>query len=195
MAKLTPANIQFFASPDQFREWLEKNSETSSDVWVGFYKRDTGKPSLTWPESVDAALCYGWIDGIRKTLDEVSYTIRFTPRNPDSVWSSLNIRKAEEQIRAGLMKPAGLIAFELRKDSNSGIYSYEQQSVEFPESFIQMFKQNVKAWDFFSAMPPSYRKVSTRWVMSAKQEQTRLKRLETLIRDSENGMKITELRR
>lgn len=195
MASLIPVDIQFFEDQWQFRTWLEKNHATTKEVWVGYYKKESKKPSLTWPESVDQALCFGWIDGIRKSTDSLSYTIRFTPRNPKSVWSTINIQKVEELISKGLMQPAGIRAFELRKKENSGIYSFEQESVELPSLYTEIFKANVKAWENYCAMPPSYRRTSTWWVISAKQEETRMKRLQILIQDSEAGLRIAPLRR
>lgn len=195
MAQLTPSNIQFFESPEQFRSWLETNSEKAKEVWVGFHKRDTGKPSLTWSESVDQALCFGWIDGIRKSLGETSYVIRFTPRNPKSVWSAVNIKKVEELKKQGLMKLAGIKLYEARSLERSEIYSFEQGNITLPEPYLGTFKENKTAWKNFEAMPPSYRKPAIWWVLSAKQEITRLKRLQTLIQDSENNLRIGQMRR
>lgn len=195
MASLTPNNIQFFSSPEKFREWLDVNSTTCKEVWVGFYKTNTGKPSLTWSQSVDQALCYGWIDGIRKSLGDESYCIRFTPRNPKSIWSTVNIKKIEELTRLGLMKPAGTLLFEQRKEKNSGIYSFEQEAIEFTGEYLELFRKNEKAWNFFSSSANSYKKAATGWVLSAKQESTRKKRLETLISDSENNLRLAMMRR
>lgn len=195
MPGLTPFDIQFFESPEQFRSWLQANNEIKKEVWVGFYKRETGKPSLTWSESVDQALCFGWIDGIRKSIDAASYTIRFTPRNPKSIWSAVNIKKVEELKKLGLMKPAGIRLFDARSADNSEIYSFEQGKINLPDPYLHLFKANEKAWKNFEAMPPSYKKPAIWWVISAKQEATRLKRLETLIKDSENGLRIAQMRR
>lgn len=192
---MIPSDIQFFEDQWQFRSWLEKNHTTAKELWLGFYKKGVGKPSPTWSETVDQALCFGWIDGIRKNIDHISYTNRFTPRNPKSTWSAINIKKVEDLISKGLMQPAGLKAFELRKKENSEIYSFEQGQVLFPPAYLEIFKANDKAWETFSAMPPSYRKTSTWWVISAKQEETRLKRLNILINDSEAGLRIALLRR
>lgn len=195
MAQLIPNNIQYFESELHFREWLDKNWNTCTEVWVGFYKKGIDKPTLTWSQSVDQALCYGWIDGIRKSVDAESYVIRFTPRNPKSVWSDINIKKVAELTAKGLMKPAGLKLFEVRTDNNSRLYSFEQKTIEFSGELLEKFKQNAKAWKFFKSMPPSYQKAATWWVISAKQEKTQQKRLETLINDSEAGLKIAALRR
>lgn len=182
--------IKFFKSPSDFRKWLEKNHIDTEELLVGFYKKDSGHPSITWPESVDEALCFGWIDGIRKRVDDISYTIRFTPRRPGSIWSSVNIKRVEELSKKGLMQPAGLKAYQVRKENKSGIYSYEQRSAELPELYEKRLKQNKAAWDFFYAQPPSYRKLAFWWVVSAKKEETRLKRLEKLIEESARGRRV-----
>ncbi len=177
----------FFANQSQFRKWLQKNHKKESEVLVGFYKVGSGKPSMTWSQSVDEALCFGWIDGVRKSIDEDRYQIRFTQRKPGSNWSAVNINKIEELTKKGLMQPAGLAAFEKRTESRSRIYSFEKEEAELTKDFIKQFKANKKAWEYFQALAPSYRKISTHWVMSAKQEITRLKRLNLLISDSEAG--------
>jgi uncharacterized protein YdeI (YjbR/CyaY-like superfamily) len=186
-------NPIFFENQEDFRKWLEKNHNTEKELFVGYYKISSEKHNMTWSQSVDQALCFGWIDGIRKSIDKESYFIRFTPRKPKSIWSSVNINKFNELSRAGLMKPAGIAAFKLREESNSKIYSYENEELKLPEEFDQLFKANGRAWSYFQSLPPSYRKVSTRWVMSAKQEVTRIKRLDELIRDCEAGRKIKAL--
>ena len=150
---------------------------------------------MTWSESVDQALCFGWIDGVRKSIDKDSYMIRFTPRRPGSIWSIVNINKVEELIRQGLMQPAGLAAFRLRKEEKSGIYGHEQKTVRLSPEFEEKFKAHQQAWDFFQSLPPSYHKPAINWVMSAKQEVTRVKRLDELITDSASGRKIKLLRR
>ena len=154
---------------------------------VGFYKVDSGKPSMTWSQSVDEALCFGWIDGVRKSINKDSYQIRFTQRKPTSIWSANNIRKIESLTKQKLMQPAGLASFEKRTESKSKIYSYEKDKVDLIQDFKKQFKANKKAWDYFQSLAPSYRKVSTHWVMSAKQETTRIKRLDQLIADSAAG--------
>lgn len=173
--------IRFFKSPADFRTWLEKNHASSSEQWVGFYKKGSGHPSITWPESVDQALCFGWIDGIRKNIDEVSYKIRFTPRRPGSIWSGVNIKRVEELSKTGFMEPAGLKAFLARKEHKSGIYSYEQRSADLPAPYEKRLKQNKAAWEFFCAQPAWYRKQAFWYIVSAKKEETRLKRLARLI--------------
>ena len=166
---------------------MQKNRKTKTELLVGFYKIDSGKPSMTGPQSVDEALCFGWIDGVRKSINKESYQIRFTQRKPTSIWSAINIKKVEELTKQGLMQPAGLASFEKRVESRSKIYSYEKDEAELTQSFKKQFKANKKAWDFFQALAPSYKKVSTHWVMRAKQEATRLKRLKELIADSAIG--------
>jgi uncharacterized protein YdeI (YjbR/CyaY-like superfamily) len=177
----------FFANQCDFRKWLQKNHNKETELLVGFYKVGSGKPSMTWSQSVDEALCFGWIDGVRKSIDKDSYQIRFTQRKPTSIWSAINIKKIEELTRQGLMQPAGLASFEKRKESKSKIYSYEKEEAELTPNFIKQFKANKKAWDYFQSLAPSYKKISTHWVMSAKQEATQIKRLEQLISDSAAG--------
>ena len=180
----------FFPTQKHLRKWFEKNHKKAEELRVGFYKVSTGKPTISWSQSVDEALCFGWIDGIRKRIDEESYCIRFTPRNPKSNWSTINIKKVEVLTKLGLMKPEGLRVFSLRKENKSKIYSYENPSVLFDKSYEKKFKQSKLAWKYFKSTAPSYQKITTRWVMSAKQEATRLKRLDELIRDCSVGKKI-----
>ncbi|WP_146943468.1 YdeI/OmpD-associated family protein [Chryseobacterium hagamense] len=180
----------FFPTPQEFRRWLEKNHQTERELLVGFYKVGTGKPSMTWPESVDQALCFGWIDGVRRSIDEESYSIRFTPRKPTSIWSAVNIRKMKELTKAGLMTEAGQKAFKLRKEEKSAVYSHEKELAVLDPSFEKQFKAHKKAWDFFTTQAPSYQKVMLHWIMSAKQEKTRASRLEKTIRESEMGKRI-----
>jgi len=183
-------NPKFFKTPSDFRKWLEAYHSTAKELWVGFYKKNSGKPSITWPESVDEALCFGWIDGIRKNIDEESYQIRFSPRKPRSIWSAVNIRNAERLIKEGRMQPAGLKAYEARTANRSGIYAYEQRSPELVEPYLGNLKRNRKAWEFFQAQPLGYRKTINWWIVSAKKEETRLKRLEQLIEESAAGHRI-----
>lgn len=184
----------FFSKPSDFYKWLEKNHDKETELLVGFWKTHTGKPSMTWSESVDQALCFGWIDGIRKSIDEDSYTIRFTPRKPTSIWSKINIEKVADLTKKGLMRPAGIAAFEKRKDNKSKVYSFEQDHIAFAKEQEKTFKTNKKAWEFFQSQPPSYRKPATWYVISAKQEATQEKRLKELISDSESGLRIKQLR-
>lgn len=182
--------LVFSPTQKDMRKWFEKNHKKEKELFVGYYKVATGKPTITWSQSVDEALCFGWIDGIRRGVDEESYCIRFTPRNPKSNWSAINIKKVEELTKLGLMKPEGLMAFSFRKEEKSKIYSYENPVVGFEKSFEKKFKANKQAWKFFQSTAPTYQKTTTRWVMSAKQEETRLKRLDELIRDCALGKKI-----
>ena len=183
-------NRKFFKTPSAFHKWLAANHAKSKELWVGFYKKNSSKPSIDWPESVDEALCFGWIDGIRKNIDEVSYEIRFSPRRPASIWSAVNIRNVERLIKEQRMQPAGLKAYEARKENRSGIYSYEQRSPELVEPYAGKLKRNKVAWKFFQAQPPSYRKVMNWWIVSAKREETRLKRLDKLIEESAQGRRM-----
>ncbi len=177
----------FFARQSDLRKWLKKNHKKETELIVGFYKVGSGKPSITWPQSVDEALCFGWIDGVRNSIDKDSYQIRFTQRKPKSIWSAINIRKMEELTRQGLMQPAGLAVFEKREEWRSKIYSHETKEVRFSRPFESRFKANKKAWNYFQSLAASYKKISMHWVMSAIQEATRLKRLDELIKDSEAG--------
>jgi uncharacterized protein YdeI (YjbR/CyaY-like superfamily) len=184
----------YFPTQAAFREWLEQNHATVEVLLVGYYKKGSGKPSLTWPESVDEALCFGWIDGVRKSIDDSSYTIRFTPRKTGSIWSGVNIKRAQLLIEQGQMRPAGLKAYQARKENKSGIYSYEQRSVDLAEPYNGLLKANDAAWRFFEAQPPYYRKVVTWWIVSAKKEETRLRRLEKLMEHSVRGQRIPEFK-
>ncbi len=182
----------FFKTPADFRTWLDKNHGKESELIVGFYKTGSGKQSISWPESVDEALCFGWIDGVRRSLGEESYTIRFTPRRADSIWSAVNIKKMEELQAQGLVKPAGMEAFEKRKEAKSKIYSHEHKEVaKLSPEFEQAFKANSKAWEFFTTQAPSYQKVMLHHVMTAKQEKTRQSRFEKLLQASAEGKRIT----
>jgi uncharacterized protein YdeI (YjbR/CyaY-like superfamily) len=183
----------FFATPADLRRWFAKNAATEAELLVGFHRKGSGKPSITWPESVDEALCVGWIDGVRRSIDETSYTIRFTPRRPGSMWSAINIAKVKELTDAGRMKPAGLAVFAARRDERAG-YTYEQllTSTFAPEQ-EKRFRKNARAWRFFSAQPPGYRGHATYWVVSAKKEETRERRLATLIADSAAGRRLGRL--
>jgi len=178
---------KFFRNGKEFRNWLQKNYQTKTELIVGYYKTSSGKPSITWPESVDQALCFGWIDGRRTSIDESSYQIRFTPRKPSSIWSKVNIQKVKELTEAGLMTEAGLAAFEKRSESKSAVYSFEKEPGELPLEMKKQFKANKKAWKYFEGLAPSYRRTSIHWVTSAKGEATRQRRLQQLINDSEKG--------
>jgi len=181
---------RFFKTPAAFRKWLTANHAKSKELWVGFYKKGSGKPSISWPESVDEALCFGWIDGVRKSLDAESYVIRFSPRKPDSTWSAVNIRNVDRLIDERRMRPAGKRAFEARQENRSGIYSYEQRSPELIEPYAGLLQGNKSAWEFFAAQPPSYRKMMNWYIVSAKREETRRQRLARLIAASENRKRL-----
>jgi uncharacterized protein YdeI (YjbR/CyaY-like superfamily) len=188
--------VKYFASPSAWRQWLEKHHADTVELWVGLYKRGSGKTSITWPEAVDGALCFGWIDGVRKSIDDSSYKIRFTPRKPRSVWSAVNIKRATELSATGLMHSTGLAAFDKRKGDRSAIYAYEQRkAANLPKENEKQFRARASAWKFFQEQPPWYRRTSSYWVISAKKVETRLKRLETLIQCSEDGKAIPALAR
>ena len=181
----------FFNNHEEFSDWLEEHPK-ASEIWVGYFRKSTGRASLTWSTSVDAALCFGWIDGIRKTIDKQSYKIRFTPRKVTSVWSAVNVKKVKALIQLGKMKPAGMHVFNNRSDAQG--YSSEQRSVQLAREYEKQIKANQPAWQFFTNLAPSYKRDSIWWVMSAKKEETRLRRLGILIASSETGLKIPTLR-
>lgn len=182
--------LKFFASPARFRQWLERNHDKKSELWVGFHKKLSGKKSITYPEAVDEALCYGWIDGVRKTIDANSYMTRFSPRRPKSIWSRINIMRVGELKKMDRMMPAGLKAFETRDPEHSGRYSFENAPREFVDQYQERFRKKRKAWEYFQAQPPGYKKMAIFWVMSAKKEETRLRRLDQLIDASLQGVRI-----
>ena len=192
---MSDMQIEFFESKEAFRAWLEKHHATERELWVGFHRKGSGRPSMTWPEAVDQALCFGWIDSIRKRVDPESYANRFTPRKKGSNWSAVNIKRVQELRDAGLMRPEGLAAFEARRPDRSGVYSYEQRSPELGEPYAGMLERNPAAATFFRAQPPSYRKLAVWWVMSAKREETRLKRLRTLVEVSAGGRRLPQFTR
>lgn len=180
----------FFTTAIHFRKWLEDHHDTESDLLVGFMKVKTGKPCMTWSESVDEALCFGWIDGVRKRIDDDSYTIRFSPRRPGSIWSAINIAKVAELKKKGLMRPAGTAAFAKRTEAKSAIYAYENVPEELDSGYEKLFRKERDAWKFFSLQPLGYRRLMIHHVMSAKQEKTRTSRLNKLILASENGKRL-----
>jgi uncharacterized protein YdeI (YjbR/CyaY-like superfamily) len=184
----------FFPTPSDFRAWLEAHHDKLREQLVGFHKKDSGKPSITWPESVEVALCFGWIDGVRKSIDETSYMIRFTPRRPTSTWSAINIKLLRKLTKKGLMHQAGLKAFAARSAKKSGIYSYEQRkNACFTAKQEKQFRANKAAWEFFHSQAPWYQRVCTYWVISAKREETRLKRLSLLIKHSQHRRTMPQL--
>jgi len=181
---------KFFATPEKFRAWLEKNHASKPELLVGFYKRDSGKPSITWPESVDEALAFGWIDGVRNTIDDSSYTIRFTPRRPKSKWSAVNIKRVAELTKLGRMTPAGLAVFEKRDASQSEGYSYERKNAQLDAAMEKKFLTHKAAWTFWEAQPPYYRRTLSWWIVSAKRDETRAKRLDQLIAACAEGRRL-----
>ena len=189
------AHPKFFRTGQELRAWLEKHHTSASELWVGLYKKSSGKPSITWPELVDQLLCFGWIDGIRKSVDEISYANRVTPRRAGSNWSAVNLRRIAVLLEAGAVHPAGLHAYELRDPTKVDSYSFEREDAVLDLEMLKKFKRNVAAWRFFTSQPPSYRKTATWWVTSAKRQETRLRRLDTLISDSAAGQRIAPMRR
>ena len=186
----------FFATAEEFGAWLEQHHETAAEVMVGFYKKGSGKPGITWPEAVEQALRFGWIDSVRRSLDGESYMNRFTPRKATSNWSAINVAKVEELKERGLMAPAGLRAYEARTPERTGVYSFERdQAARLPPDFEQRFKTSAAAWEWFQARPPGYRRTATHWVVSAKREETRRRRLDQLIDCSAEGRSVPPLAR
>jgi uncharacterized protein YdeI (YjbR/CyaY-like superfamily) len=186
----------FFRTPADWRAWLEAHAENETELWVGFHKRAAGEQGLTWPESVDQALCFGWIDGRRQSIDGVRYRIRFSPRTPTSIWSTVNVARMAELSAEGLMQPAGQEAFGRRREERSGIYSHEQAAEpQLDAAQEALFRQRPEAWACFQAQPPSYRKAALWWVVNAKREETRARRLATLIEDSAAGRRVGHLQR
>jgi uncharacterized protein YdeI (YjbR/CyaY-like superfamily) len=182
-----PRDVIFFASPDELRDWFDAHHETADELWLGYHRKATGKPTVTWPQAVDEALCVGWIDGVRYRLDDERHAQRFTPRRKRSIWSAINTKRAAELIAEGRMRPAGLKAFEARSPERTAIYSHERESAALSEDQERRFAADEAAWAFFRAQPPSYRRSVTHWVSSAKREETRKRRFEKLLEDSRAG--------
>lgn len=180
---------KFFKTQADFRQWLEKNHDRETELLLGFYKKNSGHLSITYPEALDEALCFGWIDGVRKSFTDDSYTIRFTPRRPKSIWSNVNVRHVERLKKVGRMAPPGLTAYELRDPERTGIYAFEREAIQFSPEYEKKFRAHKKAWQFFDQMPPSLKRTSIFWVMSAKQEETRLRRLTKLIESASQGIR------
>lgn len=186
----------FFATSRDFRAWLEAHHQSERQLLVGYYKRGTGMPSISWPESVDEALCFGWIDGVRKSLSEDAYSVRFTPRKATSIWSAINVARVAALESLGRMTPAGRRAFALRTPERTGVYSFERYAAaQFAPEQARRLRANRAAATFFDAQPPSYRRMATHWVISAKREETRSRRLDQLILDSSEGRRIGPLAR
>lgn len=181
---------KFFSSPVQFRQWLERNHNSATELLIGFYKKASGKKSITYAEALDEALCFGWIDGVRKSLNETSYVQRFTPRKPRSIWSNINVKHVARLQKEGRMHAAGLEAYARRDPKLTGIYSFENRPLELAPEYERLFRQNKGAWTFFHEQPPGYKRLMIFWTMSAKQEETRLRRLKQLIESSEKGVRL-----
>jgi uncharacterized protein YdeI (YjbR/CyaY-like superfamily) len=177
----------YFPTTAKFHAWMKRNHATATELLVGFYKKSSGQSSITYPEALDEALCFGWIDGIRRSVDESRYTIRFTPRKPSSNWSNVNIKRVNELIALGRVMPAGLAAFEARQAEKSGVYTYENRPRQLSAEYEQQFRANDQAWEYFQSQAPYYQRTACAWVMTAKKEETRLRRLVTLIEDSARG--------
>lgn len=188
-------NPIFFESPDAFRQWLRANHAKATEVWVGYHKKATGRPSLTWSQAVDEALCYGWIDGIVKSLSSETHMQRFTPRRRTSIWSDINIAKVAALTAAGRMRAAGLKAFAARDEKRSGIYAFERKAAALSDEELAAFRKKAKAWKFWEAQPAGYRRTAMHWVASAKRAETRTKRFATLLADSAAGLRIASQRR
>ncbi|HYT76193.1 MAG TPA: YdeI/OmpD-associated family protein [Vicinamibacterales bacterium] len=187
----TPVDVTYFPSAIALRKWFQQNHATARELWVGFHRKQTGIPSVTWPESVDEALCVGWIDGIRKRIDGERYTIRFTPRRRESIWSAVNIKRVGLLSRTKRMRPSGRKAFEARQEHRSGIYAYEQRKqAVLDEGHVTLLKKDKAAWAFFERLPPSHRTVLIWWISSAKREETRAARLHKLIEASRRGKRL-----
>jgi len=181
---------KFFTSPEKFREWLERNHDSATELLIGFHKKSSGKKSVTYAEALDEALCFGWIDGVRKNLNETSYTIRFTPRKPTSIWSNVNVKHVERLQKEGRMHRAGIDAYERRSPERTGIYSFENRPRELSPEYEKIFRQNKAAWKFFQEQPSGYKRLMVFRTMSAKKEETRLRRLKQLIESSEKGVRM-----
>jgi len=181
---------RFFSSPEKFREWLEQNHDSATELLLGFHKKSSGKKSVTYSEALDEALCYGWIDGVRKNLDETSYTIRFTPRKPRSIWSNVNVKHVERLTKERRMRPAGIEAYARRDPKRTGIYAFENRPREFSPELEKAFRKNKTAWSFFEKQPPGYKRVIVFWVMEAKKEETRIKRFKQLVDLCEQGLRL-----
>ena len=189
-----PVDPIFFPSPEAFRAWLEANHASAQELWLGFWKRATGRPSPTWSESVDQALCYGWIDGVRCSLGDESYAIRFTPRRPESAWSAVNLRKMESLIAGGLMRPAGMAVYEARDPAKTNLYSFEREEPTLTEEEERELRANEKAWAYFQAQAPSFRRGILHWLAAAKQPATRVRRFQQLVQFSEAGQPVPPMR-
>jgi len=183
----------FFKTPADWRRWLARHHAHATELWVGLHKRDSGKPSITWPESVDEALCFGWIDGIRKRLNGTSYMIRFTPRKADSTWSLVNLRRVKALTKDGRMRPGGLRVFRARRPGQAGLYSFASRPQKLPARYLRPLRTNPPAWTYYRSRPPGYQRTVNFWILSARKEETRLKRLAQLIDDCAAGRVLAPL--
>jgi uncharacterized protein YdeI (YjbR/CyaY-like superfamily) len=188
---VNPVKPRFFRTPADFRAWLERHHASARELLVGYYKRGSGRPSITWPESVDEALAFGWIDGVRKRVDDERYTIRFTPRRRGSIWSVVNTKRAVALTKAGRMHASGVKVFNARDKKKTRLYSFERAAATLPASFVDKLRANSKAWASFEAAPPWYKRTATHWIMSAKQEATRERRLALLVESCARGVKAS----
>jgi uncharacterized protein YdeI (YjbR/CyaY-like superfamily) len=179
--RLEPHDVIYFASPGELRDWFDANHATAQELWVGYHKKATGRPSLTWSEAVDEALCVGWIDGVRMSIDAERFAQRFTPRRRGSTWSAINVDKVERLTAEGRMRTAGLAAFEARTAANTGVYSYEQAPAAFSDAETERFRQDTAAWAAWEGRPPSFRRGATAWVTGAKRPETRARRFAELL--------------
>ncbi len=186
-------DVKFFRSREEFRAWLAKNHDKKTELVLGFYKKGAPKKGIAYTDAVDEAICYGWIDGVRRSVDEISYNTRFTPRRPKSIWSAVNIAKVEELVAQGRMAEPGMRVFEARDPAKTNLYAFEQKTVVFDAARAKRFTANESAWAFFEAQPPGYRRLATWWVMSAKRDETRDRRLGQLIQTSADGLRITQI--
>lgn len=188
-----PRNVIYFASPDELRDWFDAHHDTADELWIGYHRKATGRPTVSWPQAVDEALCVGWIDGVRYRIDEERHAQRFTPRRKGSIWSAINTRRADELIAEGRMRPAGKRAFEARSPEKTAIYSYERETAAFSKEQQARFEAEEAAWAFFQAQAPSYRRSITHWVSSAKRDETRERRFEKVLEESRGGRRIGAL--
>ncbi len=184
-----------FPSQATFRAWLERHHATESELWVGYYRKGTGKQSITYPEAVEEALCFGWIDGVGRRIDELSHANRYTPRRRGSIWSNTNVRRVEQLLEQGRMHPAGIAAYEARRPDRTGIYSFEQEPAVLDSAYEVRLREDPAAFAFLEAQAASYRRAVTHWVMEAKQEATRARRLEKLVKDSAEGRRVAQFSR
>jgi uncharacterized protein YdeI (YjbR/CyaY-like superfamily) len=190
----TPHDVIFFAAAEELRDWFDANHATATDLWMGYHKKATGLPSVVWTDAVDEALCVGWIDSIRRTIDERTFVQRFTPRRKGSIWSAINVAKVAALTAEGRMRPAGIAAFEARTPERTAVYSYERATTALSDDETARFQADEAAWADWQARPPSYRKAVTAWVTTAKQPATRARRLDALIADSAAGRKVAPMR-